>query len=262
MVTQPEPPIDRAPARQAYARPVRAVVMVFSVAIAIVAASCADDGPDGRGGHSIAPTSTRSSDQVLLDAAVAVRVTACRPLVERGTGLLVEPGRVLTSAHVVAGATSIRVFDARGDESMAEVIAFDPVDDLAVLAIDDRVGTPIPLAAVAPSGTFDGQLVVFRQDLPMIESVEVLRRVRINTDDIYRAEPVTRAGYELRADVRAGDSGGVVVSQGEAVAVVWSRSRVTGGRAWAIDPIRGGATVRRQLADGVIDDTIDLDRCA
>lgn len=198
----------------------------------------------------------------LLDAAVAVRVSACRPLVERGTGLVVEAGRILTSAHVVAGATAIWVFTHRGEESDAAIIAFDPINDLAVLAVDIDLGTPLPMASVPPDGPFKGQAVFFRQDQPVVETIEVTRRVNINTEDIYRSDPVTRPGYEIRANIRAGDSGGAIVRDGEAVAVIWSKSRVTSERGWAIDPIRGGETVRQQVANGMVDDGIELDRCS
>lgn len=237
-------------------------MVLAAIAWTVIGTACADDGPGALGVDGSSISSEESGDRALLDAAVAVRVTACRPIVERGTGLVIERGRVLTSAHVVAGATSIRVFTPSGEESDAEVLAFDPLNDLAVLAVDVGLGRPLPLAVEPPTGAFDGRVVVFRQDRPVVEPIEVTRRVRINTEDIYRGDAVTRPGYELRADVRAGDSGGVVVHEGAAVAVVWSRSRVTGDRAWAIDPIRGGAALRRQLATGVIDDAVDLGRCA
>lgn len=229
--------------------------------LALVAAlGCADDGPDPIDPASSAPPVATDDD--LLGAAVAIRVTACRAIVERGTGLVVEPGRVLTSAHVVAGATAIRVFSAAGQVAEARVIAFDPANDLAVLEVPPGLGRPLPLAPDPPAGAFDGRVVVFRQDVPVIETVEITRRVTLETEDIYRGAPVSRPGYELRADVRHGDSGGVIVRGGEAVAVVWSRSRLAGDRAWAVDPIRGGAEVRRQLELGSIDPGVDLGRCA
>jgi hypothetical protein len=90
--------------------------------------------------------------------------------------------------------------------------------------------------------------------------VTIARRVIIDTEDVYGEGSTTRPGYELVADIEPGDSGALVVIDGEGIAVVWSRSRRTDDRAWAIDPIRGGDTIRDHLANG-IDPEIDLERC-
>jgi S1-C subfamily serine protease len=224
-------------------------VVTVVLAVVLSSASCADDGPGD-------PTTD------VVAAAVALRVNACRPIVERGVGLLVGPGQVLTSAHLVAGATAIRVIGAEGVTDHAQVVAFDPVNDLAVVEVPASFGRYMPLAAEPPVGAFTGDVVLFRQDRAMVEPVEILRRVTINTDDIYRSEATSRPGYELRAQILPGDSGGVIVHNGEAVAVVWSRSRISDDRAWAIDPIRGGTTITEQLSSGLIGDGIELDRCS
>jgi S1-C subfamily serine protease len=230
---------------------VRSRIGVLTVVLAVVVSSlsCADDGPDNQTTN-------------LMEAAVALRVNACRPIVERGVGLLIGPGQVLTSAHLLAGATAIRVIGASGVTDDARVVAFDPVNDLAVVQVPASFGRYIPLADDPPDGAFTGEVVLFRQDHAVVEPVEILRRVTINTDDIYRAAGTSRPGYELRARILPGDSGGVIVHGGQAVGVVWSRSRISDDRAWAIDPIRAGTTITEQLAAGAIDADIVLDRCA
>lgn len=239
----------------------------MTLAGVLAVSACADDGP--------VDPSTRPPEHIdvgriwpveatsdPLEATVAIRVTACRPVVERGVGLMVSPGRVLTAAHVVAGATSIRVLVPGGLAVEAEVVAFDPVDDLAVLDVPVGLVPHLAVGTDAPDGGFLAEVVLFRQDRAVLEPVEVLRRVTIHTDDIYRGDDVSRPGYEIRAGILPGDSGAVIVRDGEAVAVVWSRSRITDGRAWAIDPIRGGAEIRRQLSSRHIPDAIDLGRCS
>ena len=47
---------------------------------------------------------------------------------------------------------------------------------------------------------------------------------------------------------------------GEGVGVVWSRSRTSSTRSWAIDPIAGGSLLASQQADGFAS-SIDLERC-
>jgi len=232
------------------------------VACAVAITACADDGPVALDG----PVPHEATGDVGVDlhqAAVAVRVSACRPVIVRGAGLLIAPDLVLTAAHVVAGATAIDVIGHAGIEVSAEVVAFDPENDLAVLKVPTTtLGTAVPLASDPPTEAFAGEVVVFRQGVAVIEPAQILRRVTINTDDIYRGTPTSRPGYELQAAILPGDSGGVIVHAGEAVAVVWSRSRLTDARAWAIDPIRGGHAIRSQLANGRVADGVDLSRCA
>lgn len=135
--------------------------------------------------------------------------------------------------------------------------------DLALLGVDtSRPAVMLtddpPTTGEAPGLT--GTIVIERDGRLTVEPVTVERRVMITTEDIHREGETRRPGYELAADIEPGDSGALLVIDGHGVGVVWSRSVRTDGKAWAIDPIRGGDTIRSQLADG-IPDTIDLDRC-
>jgi S1-C subfamily serine protease len=96
---------------------------------------------------------------------------------------------------------------------------------------------------------------------PVAVPVRVRRRVQIRTEDIYIDGDTLRPGFELDADVDAGDSGGAVVVDGEVIGVVWARSRKYDGRAYAIDAVRAGGLVGEQLRSGEIGDGIDLARC-
>jgi hypothetical protein len=71
---------------------------------------------------------------------------------------------------------------------------------------------------------------------------------------VRRADATVRAGdgraiarrpvLELRADVRAGDSGAPVVDDGRVVGVVFARSRAREGVAWAVDATALAALLR------------------
>ena len=98
-----------------------------------------------------------------------------------------------------------------------------------------------------------------RDDTLVPITVEMVRRVEILTEDIYREGETRRPGYEVRAEIRPGDSGAVVTVSGVPTAVLWSRSRNEGTRAWAIDPVRGGGTIGAQLEAGVV--PVDNGRC-
>ena len=194
------------------------------------------------------------------ETAVVVEVSGCRNLLEYGGGSFIAPDRVLTSAHVVAGAKGIEVWNGDARWS-AEVAAFDPELDLAVLAVD---GASQPFSALpdepsrVPRGS-SGVVMLRRDDTLVPITVEMVRRVEILTEDIYREGETRRPGYEVRAEIRPGDSGAVVTVSGVPTAVLWSRSRNEGTRAWAIDPVRGGGTIGAQLEAGVV--PVDNGRC-
>ena len=147
---------------------------------------------------------------------------------------MIGPRLVLTSAHVVAGATAIDLTTADGSAASGTVVHLDPDLDLALLETDRELGRPLTIGRADPGDV--GTVVVRRDDRLQPMSVGVVRPVTIRTEDIYIEGHVLRPGYELEATIEPGDSGGAVVVDGRAVAVVWSRSRQNDNRAWAIDP--------------------------
>ena len=197
----------------------RRLAAIAVTASGIIVAGC-DDDPD--------PPRVRSS-------AVEVVATGCRALAIRGEGLAVAPGRVLTVAHVVAGADSVTITGDAGTFD-ADVVALDPTLDLALLAVDES----IPAIGLGTAQPGDRGAVVVHRDGDVVQlPVTVRRPVVVNTDDIHRTGTVARPGYEVTtsgtAAIEEGDSGAVVVVDGRAVAVVWSRSRRDSSRVWATD---------------------------
>ncbi len=192
-------------------------------------------------------------------AAVGIVVDACDPGTDIGSGAFVAPGIVLTAAHTLRGAQAIEVV--RGDErTAATIVGFDPDLDLAYLRVDPRAVLPIEVGSEHVERGDAGTAWVYRDGEIVGLPVTIVRRVRINTEDIYVEGETSRSGFELRADIRSGDSGGAVVVDGKVVGVVWARSRTGPDRAYAIDPDRGGARIDRQLATGDLGD-VDVTRC-
>jgi S1-C subfamily serine protease len=169
-----------------------------------------------------------------MASAVALRIGGCSLVDKFGVGSMVDHRLVLTAAHVVAGGRTIEATATDGRSAGGTVVHLDPDLDLALVELDHSLGTPLVLGRAGRDDL--GSVVVHRDGSFRELVVEVVRPVTIRTEDIYIRDEVERPGYELAASIVNGDSGGVVVVGGAAVAVVWSRSTIDGGRAWAIDP--------------------------
>jgi S1-C subfamily serine protease len=161
----------------------------------------------------------------------------------------------VTAAHVVAGSDHIELVDVAGETTTADVVSFDPDLDLAVLRTEEPIGRPLPLRVDGARVDEAGVVALPRRtaDAPEMEIVDVrvLRTVNIRTTDIYRDEPVERAGFEIEAEIDSGDSGAVVVLRGGGVGLVWARSNQREARAWAVDlPSElADPAVRAELSD-------------
>ncbi len=201
--------------------------MTTLAAVLMTVTACADD----RDRSVLDPMPSQVSS---LDAAVQVRVSGCSLIDHLGQGSMIGARLVLTSAHVVAGGTAIELTAADGTEASGTIVHLDPDLDLALVEADHPIARPLALGRADPGDV--GTVVVRRDDRLQTMSVGIVRVVTIRTEDIYIHGTVLRPGYELEATIQPGDSGGVVVVDGRAVAVVWSRSRQDESRAWAIDP--------------------------
>lgn len=185
-------------------------------------------------------------------AAVAVTVDGrCRNVTEHGAGILLDNGLILTSAHVVGGASEIST-RMGGDDSTATIVAFDADNDLAYLkpAKANEHGWQLATADQLDEisrGSAASVYVVRDGEMTRLDAT-IVRRVEIDTEDIYIDVDVTRPGWEIRYPIESGDSGGAVTVNGAVIGVVWAKSRVAADRAYAIDPVLGGDLIRRQLA--------------
>ena len=148
--------------------------------------------------------------------------TDCRKRVE-GTGFVYAPQRVMTNAHVVAGVAEPTV--ELGDRRLgARVVLFDPVTDVAVLAVQ---GLDVPSLAFAAEPAEEGAdtvVVGYPEDGPFRpDSARVRSRVDARGSDIYGQQEVVREVYALRGRVRPGNSGGPLLAlSGEVVGVVFA----------------------------------------
>jgi S1-C subfamily serine protease len=178
---------------------------------------------------------------------VRILGTACGFGIE-GSGWVAAPGYVVTNAHVVAGESNT-VVEVGGSppDLQAQLVAFDPHDDIAVLRVPGLRLAPLPIAPSAPVGRAVG-ILGYPEDGPfVIEPGRVGQTQSTSTEDAYGDGPVTRSITSLRGLVRPGNSGGPLVdSAGRVVATVFAA--IVGGGQGAGGFAVPNAVVRTELA--------------
>ena len=143
---------------------------------------------------------------------------------QEGTGWVLTPGRVVTNAHVVAGADQVRV---QGSEQSlrARVVIFDARRDLAVLDVPGLLAPPLRLGGEVQRG--DSTAVPgFPLDGPYrVVSARVRGELDARGLDIYGRERVSREIYSLATMVQPGNSGGPLLdTDGRVVGVIFAKS--------------------------------------
>lgn len=170
--------------------------------------------------------------------------TECGALQE-GTGWVYEPGMVATNAHVVAGTRSTIVqVGGTGQPYPAEVVAFDPALDVAVLRVPELAAPELELGGELTVGA-DSVVVGFPENGPYtISPTRVRDRLDARGLDIYNDGTVVREVYSVRGIIRPGNSGGPMLdAEGRVVGMVFARS--------ASDPETGYALTLDEI-DGTL----------
>jgi S1-C subfamily serine protease len=173
------------------------------------------------------------------DSVVRVLSTACGLGIE-GSGWAVEPGVVVTNAHVVAGADDTTVTTQDGAELDASPIYYEPRQDLALL----RVGTALPALPISSERKVGGDAAVlgYPENGPYELSPARLGETRATiSEDSYGNGPIERTITAISGTVRSGNSGGPLVdAQGKAVGTIFAAttSGPTGGFAIPAEQVR------------------------
>ncbi len=202
-----------------------------------------------------------------LAAAVAssVRVVgpACRGIVREGSGFAAGDGDlVVTIAHLMVGMEAPEVELADGRRLAAVTVAFDPVNDLAVLRAPGAALPPLPLSEAAPDGTRGAVLAWEAEGTPDPTPFRIDRPVTVRTEPVGGGEVIERPSWLLAAATEVGDSGAALAAEvgGEiaALGVTWGASRRGGGGvAYAT---RAGA-VQNLLESSDLDQPAELPDC-
>lgn len=184
------------------------------------------------------PPANVRSDALTLASRSVVKVTgtayACGQS-QSGTGFVVSDNRIVTNAHVVAGVTNPVIEAPSGEAVPGEIVYFDPVDDLAVIAVSGLSTAPLALSddlapgseAVADGYPFGGPFVS--------DPAEVISVGTLNVADIYGQDPTPREVYTLASNVQQGESGGpLLTAAGRVAGVVFAKAATTPNVGYAL----------------------------
>jgi S1-C subfamily serine protease len=163
---------------------------------------------------------------------------------------VVEPGVVVTNAHVVAGEDDTTVFPESGGDEAATVVAFDPERDLAVLSAPGLDPPALPMAD--PDVGTKGAVLGHPGGGPLeVSPFAVREEVRASGRDLYDERDTLRSVLVLASRLAPGDSGAPLVDPaGEVVGVAFAIAPDREGTAYALDPsevraVLAGRTGRR-----------------
>jgi S1-C subfamily serine protease len=184
------------------------------------------------------PDDPRARAIAAVAEASTVRISAATCGVgSTGTGFAVGPGYVVTNAHVIAGARSIRVTDLGGVRD-ATAVLFDPNLDIAVLHVPRLAAPALRFASRDPErGAIGAALGYPGGGALTILPAAVAGRYPAIGRDIYGAGRIQREIIELRARIDRGDSGGpFVLADGTVGGVVFAEARTDDEVGYALAP--------------------------
>lgn len=185
--------------------------------------------------------------RLVIPSVVKVTAATCGAL-SLGTGFVVQRGYAVTNAHVVAGATTVRI--AVGDDVFDAVpILVDPELDVALLYASRLTAPAMSLAKVDPERGAAGATFGFpgggRLD---VQPAAVAGAYTAQGRDIYGKVRVTRSILEIRAEIEQGDSGGpLVMADGTIGGVVFAEARTDEEVGYALTPTSVGKAIAPAL---------------
>ena len=203
------------------------------------------------------PTANRIA-RLAAPSTVRVSTRACDALIT-GTGAVIADGYIVTNAHVVAGASTVRVEVPSGEDD-AEVVLFDPDLDVALLHAPGIDAPALRFASRDPRRGAVGAALGFAGGGPLVVlPAAVTGGYAAEGRDIYDKDLVRRDILELRAQVEPGDSGGpLVLEDGTIGGLVFAESRSDDSVGYALSP----TSVSVRVAPGLgRTGAVDVGRC-
>ncbi len=153
-----------------------------------------------------------------------------------GSGWVVANHRVVTNAHVVAGSQEVVVQrEGVGAKLRAQVVAFDPRVDLAILAVPDLDAKPLARTGALATGTSTAVAGFPLNGNYSVVPATVRGSVEATGRTIYANSTVTREIYVLTAEVRPGNSGGpLLTTSGKVAGTVFAKSTTSALTGYAL----------------------------
>lgn len=154
-----------------------------------------------------------------------------------GTGFAIAPDYVVTNAHVIAGATTVRVA-LGGRLSDAAPVLFDSDLDIALLHVPRLAATPLRFAASDPARGTVAAAIGFPAGGPLqVVPAAVASSYDAEGFNLGGSHRVVRRILELRAEIERGDSGGpLILADGTVGGVVFAESRADPRVGYALSP--------------------------
>jgi S1-C subfamily serine protease len=190
-----------------------------------------------------------------VNATARVVTLACSTQVT-GTAEIISPGYLVTNAHVVAGADSIRL-QLGGVDVEATAVAFDPELDIALLHAVELQGPSLRFAASTPERNVQGAAVGYPGGGPLVViPAGVAGSYPATGRDIYNKGVTDRTIIELRAKIQPGDSGGpLILPDGTIGGLVFAESRTDTSVGYALTPTAVWNAVRPAIGRSTAVDT-------
>jgi S1-C subfamily serine protease len=208
-----------------------------------------------------------SSPAVRADKASIVKITSvaqsCGRRIE-GSGFVFADERVMTNAHVVAGAGGPVVEISTGGKLAGTVVLYDPDTDIAVLRVP---GLHVPALRFAgqPAGNRQDAIIAgFPENRDVRDLFVGPARIRdtqkIRGPNIYSTRTVVREAYAIRGTVRSGNSGGpLLATDGTVYGVIFAAALDDPETGFALTAAevsadaRAGRTASQQVGTGPCD---------
>lgn len=144
-----------------------------------------------------------------------------------GSGFVVAPERVMTNAHVVAGANEVSIQTPNGTRYDSTVVWYNSRSDVAVLDVPGLRARPLEFATGSAQTGDDAIILGYPGDGPFtVTPARIRNTVNLVGPDIYQSpEKVRRQVYTVRGTVRSGNSGGPMIDpDGKVLGVVFGAS--------------------------------------
>jgi S1-C subfamily serine protease len=185
------------------------------------------------GGHVEVPAALRQN--ILDNTAEVIVQTACSPLMNFGTAWSFAPGYLVTNAHVVTGSVTASVLTDDGTHIPADVVMYDPAEDVAILHVAVPVVEPLVLSPDTAFASHDGLASGYPHGVKSLSSVQIVSRTTMKLPSVGEHPPSRELVDRYWGDVSYGSSGGPLVNvRGEVIGMVSAMQPADSGRMMGI----------------------------